>query len=146
MVNHDKIARTRGYRNNNPLNIIRNKTNWKGMCKAQTDDKFVQFETMFFGFRASIIIICRSYYLRGWWTIESIISHWAPSTENNTKAYIGFVVSKMGLSPNTKLPRPNLSSKRIWRNLIMAMTVYENGGWLEEYMADLDKALNQILK
>ncbi len=36
-------------------------------------------------------------------TLSNVISTWAPSTENNTKAYIDFVAGKSGLDPNQPL-------------------------------------------
>ena len=135
-----KVSDIRGYRNNNPLNIIHSSNKWKGMCEEQTDKRFVQFESMFYGFRAAVIILCRSYYLRGWWTPESIISHWAPSTENNTQAYIAAVCQRTGLKPNTKIPRPELASKKVWIVFIIAMVVVECGEWRPELRYDLEKA------
>ena len=44
---------TRGLRNNNPLNIRRNKTKWQGLSVTQTDKSFFQFKTMAYGYRAA---------------------------------------------------------------------------------------------
>lgn len=142
MANQSNI---RGYRNNNPLNIIHSTSRWKGRRENQTDDRFVQFETMYYGFRAAIIILCRAYYLRGWWTPESIISHWAPSTENNTKAYIKSVCSQTGLSPSVKMPRPELKSKKVWIDFIIAKVTVECKGWMPELRYDLEKAFTDVV-
>lgn len=141
----ENLYEIRGYRNCNPLNIIHSTNRWKGRCDIQTDSRFVQFETMYYGFRAAVIILCRSYYLRGWWTPESIISHWAPSTENNTKAYISAVCKRTGLSPHTRMPRPELASKKMWLDFIIAMVVVECKGWIPEYQHDLEKAFTNIV-
>ena len=135
----------RGYRNNNPTNIIHSSSRWKGRSEKQTDSKFVQFETMYYGFRAAVIILCRSYYLRGWWTPESIISHWAPSTENNTKAYIAAVCKSTGQTPSTRLPRPEVKSKKVWLDFIIAMVKVECGGWIPELRYDLEKAYLNVV-
>lgn len=43
---------TRGIRNNNPLNIRHSKDQWQGVVATQTDQSFVQFESMAYGYRA----------------------------------------------------------------------------------------------
>ena len=40
----------RGIRNNNPLNIRRTQTVWKGMKKEVTDKEFVEFKSMAYGY------------------------------------------------------------------------------------------------
>lgn len=89
----------RGIRNNNPLNIRHNRNNrWQGVYEKQTDPEFVQFATMQFGIRAGFVII-RNYIKAGHKDVASIISRWAPSSENNTEAYIRHVCEMADLSP-----------------------------------------------
>ncbi|EBX1233785.1 TPA: hypothetical protein R4E90_004498 [Salmonella enterica subsp. enterica serovar Stanley] len=57
--------------------------------------------------------------------IHDIISKWAPSNENNTKAYIGHVVNATGRSEFEKL---NLNDTRTLAKLITAMSVKEGAG------------------
>ena len=45
---------TRGWRNNNPLNIIHSKSEWQGKSPVQTDKRFVQFVSRAYGYRAAI--------------------------------------------------------------------------------------------
>ena len=45
--------KSRGLRNNNPLNIRCSADRWQGMATTQTDKSFVQFETMGYGYRAA---------------------------------------------------------------------------------------------
>ena len=93
----------RGIRNNNPLNIRHNRNNrWQGVYEQQTDPEFVRFASMQFGIRAGFIII-RNYIKQGHKDVASIISHWAPSSENNTEAYIRHVCEMSGLSPFQEL-------------------------------------------
>lgn len=96
-------SKTRGIRNNNPLNI-RHGSNWKGLRKPQTDKAFCQFESMEFGIRAGLKLIRN--YITGWngtrakiCSVNAIISRWAPPSENNTQNYIRFVCQKSGLHP-----------------------------------------------
>ena len=84
----------RGIRNNNPLNIRRG-TNWLGLSKHQTDPAFCQFDSMTYGLRAGLIII-RTYMMKyKLTTIHSIVTRWAPPSENDTNAYVKSVSSMM---------------------------------------------------
>ena len=122
----------RGIRNNNPLNIRRSSTHWQGARKEQTDKSFVQFETMAYGYRAAWRTL-HTYYKRlrdrkKLFTVENIISRWAPPTENDTKAYIRSVLklSSIGGKENL-LPPSNVSGYSKLSRLIAAMTIIENG-------------------
>ena len=88
---------TRGIRNNNPLNIRHGKSRWQGMRTKQTDKAFVQFTSRLFGYRAAMVLL-RNYIGQGRNTIGKIIRRWAPANENNTQAYIDFVVKTTGIS------------------------------------------------
>ena len=57
------IMKTRGQRNNNPLNIRHSTDRWQGARIQQTDPSFVQFESMAYGYRAA------------WRTLESYWKH-----------------------------------------------------------------------
>lgn len=93
----------RGIRNNNPLNIRHNRNNrWQGVYEQQTDPEFVRFASMQFGIRAGFVII-RNYIKAGHKDVASIISRWAPSSENNTESYIRHVCELSGLSPFQQL-------------------------------------------
>ena len=48
---------TRGYRNNNPLNIRIDKKNpWLGRVIPNTDGEFEQFTSMAYGYRAAMVL------------------------------------------------------------------------------------------
>lgn len=113
----------RGIRNNNPLNI-RIGNNWWGEVDNQTDTQFEQFEKMEYGIRAAFIILRRyiEKYKRN--TIELIVSSWAPSSENNTKAYISTVAKKMGIDPTLEL---HYDDRRRMIDLASAMIEVECG-------------------
>ena len=98
----------RGIRNNNPLNI-RIGNNWWGEVENQTDTQFEQFEKMEYGIRAAFIILRRYIEKYGRNTVELIISSWAPSSENDTKAYISTVAKKMKVDPTLELHYDNRS-------------------------------------
>lgn len=94
----------RGIRNKNPLNIERGST-WVGLVKDGQDKRFCEFENFYFGYRAAYKILLGSYRRRGWNTINKIIEHWAPSSENQTTAYIRSVHQFTGLPVDKVLCR-----------------------------------------
>lgn len=92
----------RGIRNNNPLNIrVGNK--WKGEVSHPTDKQFEQFVSMEWGVRAAFIILRRYIQRYGLNTIARIIAKWAPANENNTRAYVKAVATKVGISPDVQV-------------------------------------------
>lgn len=92
----------RGIRNNNPLNIrVGNK--WKGEVSHPTDKQFEQFVSMEWGVRAAFIILRRYIRRYGLNTIARIIAKWAPTSENNTRAYVRAVATKVGISPDAQV-------------------------------------------
>jgi hypothetical protein len=111
-----------GFRNNNPLNLIKSSNAWRGKLKG-TPGRFEQFCSMEYGTRAAMINL-RTYMNRyGRNTIEQIISRWAPASENDTAAYIRFVSQQTGYQSDTELS----FQKEIIFNLIDAMSQMENG-------------------
>lgn len=92
---------SRGLRNNNPGNIRLSATQWEGQVPAaqQTDREFVQFISPEYGIRAMARIL-NNYMARGLNTITSMISTWAPPSENDTIAYINDVSDSTGIDPN----------------------------------------------
>ena len=129
----------RGIRNNNPLNIRRSrsattgdaclskKDQWKGMAEVQSDRAFVQFKSLEYGWRAAFYLLTRTYYHKyRLYTIRGIISRWAPSSENDTSAYIANVSRLTGIDPDEPLGIPSEKPSR-WMALGVAMAIQENG-------------------
>lgn len=117
---------SRGYRNNNPLNI-RKGSKWMGLSQDQPDRDFCCFSSMAYGFRAAFIILCKSYYGKKVVTIDGIIRRWAPSSENDTESYILRVCKALRITRYTMLPKPAVGTKNIWVDLALAMANHENG-------------------
>lgn len=92
----------RGIRNNNPLNIRIGNT-WLGERVNPTDQEFEEFVSMEYGLRAAFLILRR--YIRRYKknTVTSIVSTWAPSSENNTLRYIDIVCARTGLKPTQEI-------------------------------------------
>ena len=126
-----KFRSSRGWRNNNPLNIRRGEY-WVGLVEIPTDWVFCQFISMAFGYRAAYKIL-KSYYRyfnqKGMvCSIENIISRWAPERENDTEGYIYRVESLMFFGRGLPI-YPGLSvtqDERVGR-LMAAMTCVECG-------------------
>ena len=83
---------TRGFRNNNPLNIRYNKANhWIGEKRLFKKDKdFCEFQNCGYGYRAARIVL-ENYIKKGFNTIDKMIARFAPNNENDTKAYADYV-------------------------------------------------------
>ena len=127
----------RGIRNHNPLNIRRSKDQWKGLAEAQTDRAFCQFKSLEYGWRAAFYLLTRTYYHKyRLYTIRTIIRRWAPSSENNTEAYIANVVRLTGIGPDEPLGIPSDQPAR-WMMLGAAMAIQENGTSSLDYFAML---------
>lgn len=111
-----------GFRNNNPLNLIKSSNVWKGKL-ANPAGRFEEFCSMEYGTRAAMINL-RTYINRyGRNTIRKIITKWAPATENATSSYIDFVARQTGVAPDT----PISFQKGFIFSLVDAMSKMENG-------------------
>ena len=120
----------RGIRNNNPGNIERTGDNWQGMAQNQSDGRYVVFTEPKYGFRAMTRIL-RNYQRRGLTTIRTMISTWAPETENHTENYITFVADELNVSPDT-----NINLERSLPTLLKAISTFENGQAYADYYSD----------
>lgn len=116
---------SRGFRNNNPGNLIITNSNWIGKVprSQNTDGRFEQFTSMFWGIRAMLIDIIGDIVKDGLDTLNKLIPEYAPSFENNTQAYIKRVSQATGLQPNQNIPL----DKEMLRKLIKAKIEVENG-------------------
>ena len=122
------MRKSRGFRNNNPLNIRRGASHWVGQCEVQTDKAFVQFTSMAYGYRAAFRILQTYYFKYKLRTVVSIINRWAPPSENNSMAYAKYVAEYAGVSTSTQLPSPTeYEAVFVWVKIMLGMTKYENG-------------------
>lgn len=114
----------RGIRNNNPGNIRYNGTAWKGLATPPTDGAFCIFTSAKFGIRALATLLRNYNRFYGIRTIKSIITRFAPDTENNTAAYIASVCKATGFTDYAQL---DLESADVLLPLIKAIIKHENG-------------------
>ena len=118
--------KSRGLRNNNPLNIRRTGVDtWKGMSTSQTDELFLQFESMVMGYRAAAVLIRNYDIMYGINTVSAIISRWAPSSENNTLAYIRRVCHLTEFAPDHLIHAGHKSYNHDLCRLLLAMASVE---------------------
>lgn len=117
----------RGMRNNNPGNIRKGATPWKGKIplNANTDGAFEQFSTYVYGIRAMVKNLQSYQRDRGLDSIQQIVSTWAPAADNNdTAAYIAAVSIATGIPPTAAI---DTSNRTTMRALVKAMSRVENG-------------------
>ncbi len=114
----------RGIRNNNPGNIRRNGDPWQGLAKDQADREFFTFKSAVYGIRALARLLITYQDKYGLCTIETIIARWAPTVENDTKAYIQSVARHTGFSPLQTL---DMHCFEYLKPVVEAIIQHENG-------------------
>ena len=123
-----------GIRNNNPLNIRRGKTPWKGEIphspsptgEGRGEAAFCKFESIEWGIRAAFCLLrtySRKYHLT---CIADIITRWAPPSENDTSRYICNVCRWTGFGGMQRLTESD------WPAIVRAMARQETGLCLSE--------------
>lgn len=116
----DALPNRRGFRNNNPGNIVfRDDVEWLG--QTGRDGNFVVFDTPEHGIRALARILRTYREINYLWSVSGIITRWAPPSENDTNAYIKFVADYADVEPYEKLDRGQ------YVELIEAIIHFENG-------------------
>lgn len=118
------MADPRGIRMNNPGNIDRNGTAWKGMSTMQDDPRFCRFDEPRWGIRAMVRTIYTYFEKYHVSTIRGIISRWAPPSENNTESYIQHVSELSGIGPDDHIELPD---DELMVNICKGITRHENG-------------------
>lgn len=114
----------RGIRNCNPGNIRLTTDKWQGLRSIQTDKEFFQFTEMKWGYRALIRTLQNYRRVHGCYTITDFITRWAPSSENNTLAYIKSVCFQLGV-PSVYVP--DVDDRDTMCALAAAISKHENG-------------------
>lgn len=114
---------SRGYRNNNPLNIKKNNTEWEGLKEQQRDYSFFQFKTMAYGYRAAFITLNTYREKYGCVSLADYIRRWAPPCENDTNSYINFVAKRSNLADVSVI---DTTDKEQMVKIVAAMARMEN--------------------
>lgn len=111
----------RGERNNNPGNL--NYAGQAGAMLERSGGRFAKFQSAYDGLRAMARQLML-YAKRGINSVEGIISTWAPSSENNTGAYVNSISSRLGVDPKAAL---NLQNPQVLSQLMNGIIHHENG-------------------
>lgn len=118
------MAFPRGIRLHNPGNIKRTDIHWRGMTRLQDDKTFIRFESPYYGIRALIKLLVNYKSIHDLSSITTIIHRYAPTSENNTNAYIRDVSARSGYFPNEVL---DMNDEETLVRLAAAIVVHENG-------------------
>lgn len=114
--------KSRGLRNNNPLNIRHSGDKFQGET-VSLDPAFKTFSSQVYGYRAGFVTLA-TYVNNGHNTLSKIVSRWAPPSENKTYNYIKSVSDRTGLSENHKF---TLANGQDFIKLVEAKSFMENG-------------------
>ncbi len=128
-------AVSRGIRNNNPGNVLRSRTAWKGEAAftAGDDIEFEVFTTPAYGIRAMAITLLTYQREHGLRTTRAIIGRWCPPVHTfpdgtkkvqDTTAYVNRVAAAVGVAPDAVI---DASKAAIMRPLLKAIIHQENG-------------------
>lgn len=115
----------RGVRNRNPLNIENNGILWDGMAAAQTDPRFVVFDSAAWGIRAAAKILHTYRNKYGLYSVAEMVNRWAPPFENPTDVYAGFVAAYAEVDKDQALTDAEFSDKL--PRILQGMARFENG-------------------
>lgn len=114
----------RGIRNNNPGNIRKTVTHWRGETISEFERSFETFDTPVNGIRATMLLLLNYYLKYQLSTVQSIINRWAPPHENDTGAYAAAVAKKLGVKTTDRI---NLFNRDTLITISGAIFVHENG-------------------
>lgn len=126
---------SRGLRNNNPGNLVISSNDWEGKIpEAQnTDGTFEQFTTANYGIRAMAYDLMHDVNQNGY-TLQQLITEYAPPSQNDTGAYINYVSSVTGLQPGERVTFSYLLLSEMLRVIIQV----ENGSQNAAMISDQD--------
>lgn len=115
----------RGITNCNPGNIERGKDRWLGMSADQsTDPRFLVFDKPESGVRALMRLLINYQERHDIKTLRAAINRWAPTTENNSAAYVQHVSRLTGLDPDEPI---DFLDEYICTAVAKAIVRHENG-------------------
>lgn len=120
---------------NNPGNLRPSpRYKWIGQS-GETPLGFVKFETPYLGIRALYITLCNYIKIHNLNTIRTIISRFAPPTENDTEAYIRFVSARMQI-PDTQAIGTHGELLKLMTAIIRMENTAEDAAYFFSHLAD----------
>lgn len=112
---------------NNPFNIRYSPLNkWKGLCGSTRG--FCDFKDEYFGVRAAMYLLMRSYKKKNIETIKEMIERFAPPSENKTADYVAYICYNTHMLP-FDIPKTDFD----WVSLFHYISAYE-GNPIDAYM------------
>ena len=135
----------KGYKNNNPGNIrLTFGSDGEKILVYQgeidgSSNSFRTFESMAYGYRAMFSLLTNYVNSHDCDTIRKIISRYAPSSENDTEAYINNVSNLTNHDPDESI---DLSDANFMQQLVAAMSFQENG--IDADMQQVNDGLNLL--
>lgn len=114
-----------GYSLNNPGNIRKSSTKFKG--EIESNGEFKKFKTMKYGFRAMTSLL-HTYIKNGHNTVYKILIRYAPTGDgnNNPSRYTNSVIKLANVKSNQTLSTPDFKNGNML-NIMYAMTKVEQG-------------------
>lgn len=113
---------------NNPGNIRPGAKLWEGEVRpsyhTEGNGDFAVFKTMDYGVRAQAKILLTYQNKYGLNTIRKIINRYAPSSENDTSAYVLSVSKQTGIAPDTII---DLNNAKTLAAILKAQHKVEHG-------------------
>jgi adenine/guanine phosphoribosyltransferase-like PRPP-binding protein len=129
----------RGIRNNNPGNIGKG-AGFQGETDGN-DPRFATFSTPEQGIRALAVNLLAYQDLHGLNTVNGIINRWAPSSENNTAAYVKDVAKEVGVDPTAEI---DLHDPKVLAKVTAAIIQHENA--MQPYAGEMiDAAVDSAI-
>lgn len=133
------VTKTLGLRNNNPGNIEFGPFAKKWGGELGEGGRFASFPMMSDGFRVLCELLQAYYAIKRpdrIDTIKEVVNRWAPSNENNVKAYIADLCATTGLEEDDRLSFDDYNT--LWW-LSFAIAEHENGkSAVAEYVSNDD--------
>lgn len=120
---------SRAERNNNPGNL--EFAGQAGATREAGSGRFAKFSSASEGV-AALVKQLKRYGGRGLNTLDKIVNTYAPSSENNTKAYIAALSKQLGVSADQQL---NLDDADTLSGLVKGISRHESGS---DYLSDKD--------
>lgn len=114
----------RGIRNNNPGNIRKTITHWKGEVISEFERSFESFDSPGNGIRAIMLLLLNYYIKYQLNTVQAIINRWAPPHENDTGAYAEAVAGRLGVKATDHV---NFFNRKTLLIFTAAIVIHENG-------------------
>lgn len=118
---------TRGERDRNPGNLRDANIPWQGLI-GRDDKGFCIFDTASNGIRALAKTLLTYQRKHGLDNVKAIISRYAPSTENDTNAYVEAVCKAVGMSPMDPFNFDGEGGASFLVQFVTAIIKHENGG------------------